>query len=39
MMYAGNTVVFADNIESLHELMTRIKDISEKYGLTLNRID
>ena len=34
--YADDTVVFADNIEGLQELMTRVKDTSEKYGLTLN---
>lgn len=29
--YADDTVVFADDIESLQELMTRVKDSSEKY--------
>lgn len=37
--YADDTVVFANDIESLEELMTRVTITSKEYGLALNVIE
>lgn len=34
--YADDTAVFADSLENLQELMTRITETSQRYGLPLN---
>lgn len=34
--YADDTVVFANSLESLREMMVRVIEVSERYGLSLN---
>jgi len=34
--YADDTVIFADSIEGLQQLMDKVNEVSERYGLKMN---